>query len=42
VKVNLGGNGTPQQIKDLHAQALRTSPIHDTLKNPVNIQVTTG
>jgi uncharacterized OsmC-like protein len=42
VKVNLECNGSPQQIKDLHAQVLRTSPIYDTLCNPVDVQVTTG
>jgi uncharacterized OsmC-like protein len=42
VKVNLDCNGTPQQIKDLHAQVLRTSPLYDTFKNPVDIRVTSG
>lgn len=42
VKVHLDCNGTPQQIKDLHAQVLRTSPIYDTLRNPVDIKVSTG
>lgn len=42
VMVNLECNGSPQQIQDLHAQVLKTSPIYDTLRNPVDIQVTTG
>jgi hypothetical protein len=42
VKVNLDCNGTPQQIKDLHDQVLRTSPLYDTFRNPVDIMVTTG
>ena len=42
VKVHLDCNGTPQQIKDLHAQVLRTSPIYDTLRNPVDIKVSTS
>ena len=42
VKVHLDCNGTPEQIKDLHAQVLRTSPIYDTLRNPVDIKVTTA
>jgi len=42
VKVNLACNGTPEQIKELHAQVLRTSPIYDTLRNPVDIKVSTG
>jgi uncharacterized OsmC-like protein len=41
VKINLACNGTPKQIKELHAQVLRTSPLYDTLKNPVDIHVTT-
>ena len=42
VKVNLACNGTPKQIEELHAQVLRTSPIYDTLRNPVDIKVSTG
>ena len=42
VKVNLTCNGTPAQIKDLHAQVTRTSPLYDTYRNPVDIQITTG
>ncbi|MBP1771495.1 MAG: hypothetical protein H6P99_658 [Holophagaceae bacterium] len=42
VKVNLECNGTPKQIQELHAQVLRTSPIYDTLRNPVDIKVSTG
>ena len=41
VKVHLDCNGTPQQIEELHAQVLRTSPLYDTFRNPVDIQVTT-
>jgi uncharacterized OsmC-like protein len=42
VKVNLACNGNPKQIEELHAQVLRTSPIYDTLRNPVDIKLTTG
>ena len=42
VKVHLDCNGTPQQIKELHDQVLRTSPLYDTLRNPVEIKVTTS
>jgi uncharacterized OsmC-like protein len=42
VKVNLDCNGTPEQIKELHAQVLRTSPLYDTFRNPVDIKVTTN
>lgn len=41
VKVHLECNGTPKQIEELHAQVLRTSPIYDTLRNPVDIKVST-
>ncbi len=39
VKVNLSCNGTPQQIKDLHEAVMRTSPLYDTFKNPVDIKL---
>jgi uncharacterized OsmC-like protein len=42
VKVHLDCNGTPQQIKELHAQVLRTSPLYDTFKNPVDIKLSTA
>ncbi len=42
VKVHLDCNGTPQQIKELHAQVLRTSPLYDTFKNPVDVRVSTA
>jgi uncharacterized OsmC-like protein len=42
VKVHLDCNGTPQQIKDLHAQVMKTSPLYDTLRNPVDVQISTG
>lgn len=42
VKVNLKCDGTPDQIKELHAQVLKSSPLYDTFKNPVDIQVTTS
>ncbi len=42
VKVHLDCNGTPEQVKELHAHVLRTSPLYDTLRNPVDIKVTTG
>jgi uncharacterized OsmC-like protein len=41
VKVNLACSGDAQQVKELHAQVLRTSPLYDTFKNPVEIKVTT-
>ncbi len=39
VKVNLACNGTPEQVKALHDQVQRTSPIYDTLRNPVDIRM---
>lgn len=42
VKVNLECNGTPEQIKELHAHVLRTSPLYDTFRNPVDISVSTN
>jgi uncharacterized OsmC-like protein len=42
VKVHLDCNGTPQQIKDLHAAVQRTSPMYDTFRNPVDIKMSTG
>lgn len=42
VKVHLECNGTPRQIQELHAHVLKTSPIYDTLRNPVDIKVSTG
>lgn len=41
VNVNLTCSGTPAQIKELHEKAVRTSPLLDTFKNPVNVKVTT-
>ena len=41
VKVNLDCNGTPEQIEALHAQVLKTSPLYDTFRNPVDIKVST-
>jgi uncharacterized OsmC-like protein len=42
VKVNLACNGTKDQIQALHDQVLRTSPLYDTFKNPVDVQVRTN
>ena len=42
VKVHLACNGTPKQIEELHAQVLRTSPLYDTFKNPVDVKITTS
>jgi uncharacterized OsmC-like protein len=42
VKVKLDCSGTPDQIRDLHAKVARTSPILDTLRYPVDIQVRTN
>ena len=39
IKVNLACNGTPQQVKELHEAVLRTSPLMDTFKNPVNVKM---
>lgn len=39
VKVNLACNGTPQQVKELHEAVIRTSPLYDTFKNPVDIKM---
>jgi hypothetical protein len=41
VKVNLACNGTPEQVRELHAKAQRTSPLLDTFKNPVEVVVKT-
>jgi uncharacterized OsmC-like protein len=40
VKVNLACNGTADQVKALHDQVMRTSPLYDTFKNPVDIKMT--
>jgi len=37
VKVNLACTGTPEQVRELHEKVQRTSPILDTLKNPVRV-----
>ncbi|HET6331505.1 MAG TPA: OsmC family protein [Holophagaceae bacterium] len=42
VKVNLACNGTPEQIKELHAKVQRTSPLLDTFKNPVEVKIQTN
>ena len=42
VKVNLNCNGTPKQIQELHAHVLKTSPMYDTLRNPVDIKINPG
>jgi uncharacterized OsmC-like protein len=39
VKVNLACNASPQQIKELHEAVVRTSPLYDTFKNPVDIKM---
>lgn len=39
VKVNLACNGTPEQVKELHDKVMRTSPLFDTFKNPVDIRM---
>ena len=41
VKVNLACNGTPEQIQELHDKVNRTSPLVDTFKNPVDVQIRT-
>ncbi len=42
VKVNLACNGNPQQVKELHEKVIRTSPLYDTFKNPVDVKITTN
>jgi uncharacterized OsmC-like protein len=42
VKVNLKCNGSSDQIQALHDQVMRTSPLFDTFKNPVDIKVSTS
>jgi uncharacterized OsmC-like protein len=42
VKVNLECNGTPEQVKELHDKVNRTSPLMDTFRNPVDLQVRTS
>ena len=42
VKVNLVCSGTPEQVKELHAKVSRTSPLLDTFRNPVDVQVRTS
>jgi uncharacterized OsmC-like protein len=42
VKVNLACNGTKEQVKELHDKVQRTSPLWDTFKNPVDMQVKIG
>lgn len=39
VKVNLVCNGTPDQVKALHEHVLKTSPLYDTFRNPVDVQI---
>lgn len=41
VKVNLACNATPQQLQELHDKVRRTSPLVDTFKNPVDVQINT-
>jgi uncharacterized OsmC-like protein len=41
VKVNLACNGTPEQVQELHAKVSRTSPLVDTFRNPVDVQIKT-
>jgi len=39
VKVNLACSGTAAQIQELHEKVIRTSPLYDTFKNPVDIKM---
>ena len=41
IKVNLACNGSPDQVKELHDKVVRTSPLYDTFRNPVDIQIRT-
>jgi uncharacterized OsmC-like protein len=42
VKIKLDCSGTPEQIRELHDKVARTSPILDTLRHPVAIQLRTN
>lgn len=42
MKVNLVCNGTPEQVKELHAKVQRTSPLLDTFRNPVDVKIQTS
>lgn len=42
VKVNLACSGSPEQIQELHDKVRRTSPLLDTFKNPVDVQIKTS
>jgi len=42
IKVNLDCNGTPDQVRELHAKVNRTSPLLDTFRNPVDIRIRTS
>jgi uncharacterized OsmC-like protein len=42
VKVNLDCNGSPEQVQELHAKVARTSPLVDTFRNPVDVQIKTS
>jgi len=42
VKVNLDCNGTPEQVRELHDKVNRTSPLVDTFRNPVDVQIRTS
>ena len=41
IKVNLACSGSPDQVKELHDKVVRTSPLYDTFRNPVDIQIRT-
>lgn len=41
VKVNLACNGSADQVRDLHDKVNRTSPLADTFRNPVDLQIRT-
>lgn len=41
VQVHLACNGTPEQVRELHAKVQRTSPLLDTFRNPVDVQIHT-
>jgi uncharacterized OsmC-like protein len=42
VKVHLDCSGTKEQIQELHDRVQRTSPLYDTFRNPVDIQLSIG
>lgn len=42
VKVNLACSGTADQVRELHEKVQRTSPLLDTFRSPVDVQIRTS